>query len=162
MNHAKPRTHPSLVGVWKAPVNKVRELLRQGTAPRELALATTLGLVLGITPVLGSTTLLCAGAAALLRLNLPAIQMVNALAYPLQLALLIPFLKLGDRWFGTGEFDLPLAELVDMIESDPLGAISHLWTATIRGLAAWLVTAGAAVAPVYFALRALASRLVVS
>jgi len=115
--------------------------------------------MLGVTPVLGSTTLLCAAAAAVLRLNLAAIQMVNALAYPLQLALLIPFLKLGDRWFGAGEFNLPLAELVTMIESDPLGAISHLWTATLRGLAAWMIVAGAAAVPVYLGLRALALRL---
>jgi uncharacterized protein (DUF2062 family) len=60
-----------------------------------LSLSIALGAVIGILPVLGSTTLLCAAAAILLRLNLPVIQLSNYLVYPLQIALLIPFVRLG-------------------------------------------------------------------
>ena len=71
------------------------ELLRQGMSPEKIALTIALGIMLGVTPVLGSTTLLCTLAALALRLNLPAIQLVNAVVYPLQIILLIPFFKLG-------------------------------------------------------------------
>jgi uncharacterized protein (DUF2062 family) len=53
------------------------DLLRQGISPKKLALTIALGFWLGVTPVLGSTTILCTLAAVALRLNLPAIQLVN-------------------------------------------------------------------------------------
>ena len=66
-------------------------LLKQGTAPEKIALSLSMGFVLGIFPVIGSTTLLCAAAAFMFKLNLPAIQLVNYFVYPLQLGLLLPF-----------------------------------------------------------------------
>ena len=48
------------------------QLLRQGVTPEKISLTIALGLVLGVTPVLGSTVLLCTLAAAILGLNLPA------------------------------------------------------------------------------------------
>ena len=75
-------------------------MLRQGTTPDAIALSIALGFVLGLFPLLGLPTLLCAVAAAVLRLNAPAIQAVNYLVYPLQLALLAPFARLGGFIFG--------------------------------------------------------------
>jgi uncharacterized protein (DUF2062 family) len=51
------------------------DLLRQGVTPEKLALSIVLGLILGVFPVLGSTTAL---AALVLRPNLPTIQIVNS------------------------------------------------------------------------------------
>jgi uncharacterized protein (DUF2062 family) len=75
----------------------VQPLSGQGMAPDSIALSIALGLVLGVFPVFGCPTIFCAFAAFALGLNLPAIQAVNYLAYPLQLILLAPFLCLG-RW----------------------------------------------------------------
>ncbi len=52
-------------------------LLTQEITPEKLALSLAFGIVLGIFPVLGSTTVLCAAAALVFGLNLPAIQLVN-------------------------------------------------------------------------------------
>ena len=49
------------------------DLLRQGVTPEKIAAAIAIGCVLGVFPMLGTTTALCAAAAALLRLNLPLI-----------------------------------------------------------------------------------------
>jgi uncharacterized protein (DUF2062 family) len=115
------------------------ELLRQGVAPREIALTIALGLVLGITPVLGSTTLLCTLAAVLLRLNLPAIQLVNGLAYPLQLTLLIPFYKCGAWAFGADASTISLEAVTTMIRADIGNTIRTLWVVTMHALTVWLV-----------------------
>ncbi|HUB58966.1 MAG TPA: DUF2062 domain-containing protein, partial [Candidatus Micrarchaeia archaeon] len=48
----------------------ILQLLRQGVTPEKLALSIALGAALGVFPVLGTTTALCALAALLLRLNL--------------------------------------------------------------------------------------------
>jgi uncharacterized protein (DUF2062 family) len=69
--------------------------LRQGVSPDRLALTLALGFAIGCIPVLGAPTLLCAGLALALRLNLPAIQAANYVAMPLQLLLIAPFLRLG-------------------------------------------------------------------
>src|SRR5262249_17746931 len=52
-------------------------------------------------PMAGVPTLLCALAAFVLRLNFPALQVVNNLCSPLQIALLIPFVRLGSRLLGA-------------------------------------------------------------
>ena len=70
-----------------------------GLSPEAAALILTVGLVLGVFPVFGCPTVLCALAALLLRLNLPAIQLVNQVSSPLQLALLIPFGRFGSLFF---------------------------------------------------------------
>ena len=71
-----------------------------GMPPETIALILSVGLVLGVFPVFGLPTLLCAVAAFALRLNAPAIQLVNQLASPLQLALFIPLGRMGGRILG--------------------------------------------------------------
>ena len=119
-------------------VYPVLALLRQGMTPEKLALSITLGLALGVVPVLGSTSLLCFLAALLLGLNQPAIQLVNFVAYPLQLAMLVPFLRLGERLFGAPPMGLTPAQMVAMIRADMGHAIITLWSATMHALVVWL------------------------
>ena len=71
----------------------------EGVAAETIALIVALGLVFGTFPMYGCPTLLCAAAAILLRLNWPALQLVNYLISPLQLVLLVPFNRVGARLF---------------------------------------------------------------
>jgi uncharacterized protein (DUF2062 family) len=130
-------------GVKGFPVllDPIRKQLTQGVTPAALALSMALGLGLGTFPVLGSTTLLCAAAAALLRLNQPAIQLVNYVAYPLQLLLLIPLLRAGAALLGASSGALTLAALRDQIGADPWGAIRLYGQATAGAVIVWAVIA---------------------
>lgn len=76
--------------------------LRQGISPRRLALTLALGFAIGCIPVVGIPTVLCAALAIVLRLNQPAIQAANYAAMPLQILLIVPFMKLGKWMFGFG------------------------------------------------------------
>jgi uncharacterized protein (DUF2062 family) len=67
----------------------------ENLSPESLALMLAVGLVLGTFPVFGCPTILCALAALALRLNVPALQVVNQLSSPLQVALLVPLARLG-------------------------------------------------------------------
>ncbi len=60
-----------------------------------------LGIVLGVFPVFGLPTLLCAAAAIVFRLNLAAIQLVNQVSAPLQYALLLPLGRAGAQITGA-------------------------------------------------------------
>src|SRR3954466_5116036 len=81
-------------------VEPVLKLLRQGATPEKIPLSLAFGLGIGIFPVLRISTVLCTVLALALRLNLPAIQLVNYLASPVQLALIIPFVRVGELVLG--------------------------------------------------------------
>ncbi|HSC46845.1 MAG TPA: DUF2062 domain-containing protein, partial [Gammaproteobacteria bacterium] len=95
----------------------ILELLSQGITPHKLALAVVLGVLLGITPVLGTTIVSCTMAALMLGLNLPLIQLANNLVYPLQLLLLIPFVQAGQRLFREPPLPLSFTQIAAMLQT---------------------------------------------
>lgn len=76
---------------------KLAQWLRQGISPSRLALTLALGFVIGCIPVVGIPTALCAMIALVFRLNQPAIQAANYAAMPFQVALIVPFVRLGGK-----------------------------------------------------------------
>jgi uncharacterized protein (DUF2062 family) len=115
--------------------------LRQGVSPRELALCLALGATIGLVPVLGVSTLLCALAALVLRLNMPAIQLVNYLLAPLQLILIIPLLRFGERLAGAPPFPVTLESARALFSQGAVPAVQVLATAIAHATLAWLVLA---------------------
>lgn len=130
--------------------------LNQGISPRRLALTLALGFAVGCIPLLGIPTVLCTALALALRLNLPAIQAANCVSTPLQLALIVPFMRLGS-WL------MPAHSAV-ALDARALLHLSLLHIATsVGGLAgqallAWLLVAVPAVALITFALTRLLQR----
>lgn len=120
-------------------VEPIVALIKQGISPEKISLGMACGIVLGIFPVLGSTTLLCGLAALILRLNLPAIQLVNYMVYPLQIVLLIPFFHLGDLLFQVEPLPLSAQELIALLRSDLWGTMRSFWSTTLRAMVAWLL-----------------------
>jgi uncharacterized protein (DUF2062 family) len=143
-------------------VRPLLDLLRQGVTPEKLALSIAMGVMLGIFPVLGSTTVLCALAALSLQLSLPAIQLVNYFVYPLQIALLIPFFRLGERLFHSPHLPLLVPQIYAMIHADMGNAVRSLWTTTWHAILVWSLVAPLCAAALYAvlapALRRLARR----
>jgi uncharacterized protein (DUF2062 family) len=135
------------------------ELLKQGVTPEKLALTIALGVSIGVMPVIGTTTMLCTLAAIVLRLNLPAILLVNGLVYPLQLALLVPFLRAGAWIFRVDGPKLSIAEIFKLIRTDTWHAVTTLWIATMHALVAWLIAGCAATGVIYLILVTLLSRV---
>jgi len=130
----------------------IMALLTQGITPEKIALSLAFGIGLGIFPVLGSTTVLCAAAAWIFQLNLPAIQLVNYLIYPLQLFLLVPFIRMGEKLFRVGPMQLSLTQIMAMVRSDPSHAISALWLVELHAIWAWLLISSPAIFLIYFPL----------
>ena len=127
-------------------------LLRKGLTPEKIALSIALGVTLGVTPVLGSTALLCTLAAIVLRLNLPATQLVNWLVYPLQLALLVPLLRAGAWVFHRPLAEITLDHVFELIRTDVLHAVTMLWMATLHGLVVWFALGSVTTGLVYLLL----------
>lgn len=138
----------------------IRDLFLQGTSPEKIALCLACGLTLAVFPVIGATTLLCTAAAVLLRLNLPAIQAVNYLASPLQIAMLLPLIRAGEWLFGAPPLPLSAVEMVGMVRDEPGLALATLWKSGVRAIAAWLLLSPVLLALLYFPARLLIARLV--
>jgi len=120
-------------------IQPILELLTQGITPEKIAMSVVFGVALGIFPVLGSTTALCALAAVIFRLNLPAIQIVNYFVYPLQLVLIVPFMRIGARVFGGAAVGLSLTQMLEMFRADRMHAFKALWVVAVQGVGVWSV-----------------------
>jgi uncharacterized protein (DUF2062 family) len=138
--------------------------LRQGITPRRLAVTLALGFTIGCIPVLGAPTLVCAALALALRLNMPAIQAANYAAMPFQLALLVPFVRLGARIFAptalpaaTGHQALGFSPALLWVSPEHLAA--QVGSIAGRAMAGWLLVAIPAVALITLALHAMLKRI---
>lgn len=140
-------------------VDPLARQLTQGASPERLALALALGVVLGAFPVLGATTALCAVAGVALRLNQPAIQVANYLAYPLQLALYIPFFQAGAWLFGAPPVAFDVADARAALARDLAGTVAAYAGANLRAVVAWAIVAPAVAVLLRYALRPLLARL---
>jgi uncharacterized protein (DUF2062 family) len=116
-------------------------------------LSLALGVGLGIFPVLGLTTLLCTLAALALRLNLPAIQAVNLVVYPLQIILLAPFYSAGSWLFGKQGWHMISANMIELLQNDFWGSIANLWDLTLYAILTWFIVSPFLVLLLYSVLK---------
>lgn len=135
-----PETIKSGGTAWR----DVTAWLRQGITPFRLALTLALGFAIGCIPVIGIPTVLCAGLALGFGLNLPAIQAANYAAMPLQILLILPFIRLGQWMFAWGPHQA--LTLSTLLHSSPVHAASQLGWLAGQAVLAWMLVAGPAVA----------------
>jgi uncharacterized protein (DUF2062 family) len=131
--------------------------LHQGISPHRLALTLALGFAIGCIPVLGIPTLICAALALALRLNQPAIQVANYAAMPLQLLLIVPFVRLGGWLFDAGP--IHAAQVAALLHTSPVDLLSRLAGLFGHALLAWLLIAVPFVMLMTFALTVLLRHL---
>jgi uncharacterized protein (DUF2062 family) len=120
-------------------------LLRQGISPDRLALCVAIGVVVGNIPILGISTILCAAIALAFRLNLPAIQIVQALMAPTQILLIIPFVRLGEWILRVPPQPVSIEKGLELVAQGAGYAIVALWDALLHAGFAWILVAPFAV-----------------
>ena len=137
----------------------LRAFLQQGLTPDALALGVALGMVVGVFPVFGLTTVLAIAFAILLRVNMPLVQTVNYLMTPIHLLMIIPWIRGGDYLFRHRVENWTLAGITALVERDPWLALGELGSTTLRAIGAWAVVAPFAVGLLFLLLRPLFHRL---
>lgn len=115
-------------------------LLRGGVTPRRMAWSLALGIVIGINPSLGLTTLVVILLAWTLGLNQIASQIgVHAVA-PFHLLLFIPFIELGVHLFHTRR--LPLSrQQIEHLSYHPWRLVRAIWQWEWHALIVWGIVA---------------------
>lgn len=122
---------------YRRVVLPVHTLLRMGASPERLAWSIAAGVVIGVNPLFGTTTALCLVAALIFRLNIAASQLGNYAVYPLQLLLLIPFLRLGSKVFHTAPIPLTRSDLLNAARSHPIALVREIWRWEWHALVVW-------------------------
>jgi hypothetical protein len=120
-------------------IARINGILRSGLTPQKLSLTISLGAAVGLMPVLWGTTLVCLLLASLFRLNQAAMQAVNYLCYPLQIALFIPFCTLGEAVFPWGP-KVSVAVLTGALHGHLGETIALVGWASLRGVGVWFLT----------------------
>ncbi len=143
-------------------VAPILEQLTQGLSADTIALTIGVGLAIAVIPIIGVTTILSLIAAWAFRLNQPIMQAINWTSYPLQLLLLFPFIRLGERLFRAPRLTLSLEQMVAAGRTDPVGTFTRLGATAAHAVAAWAIFVPFIILGAYYAsrplLRGLASR----
>lgn len=137
-------------------------LLVQGLTPDRLALTLGIGSVCSLFPFLGFTSLLNLLAGWGLKLNHPLMQTLNQLLGPVQLALIVVYVRAGEWIWGAQNDRFTLEAMLQVFRNASLGDFIHRFGwAGIHAATAWLISSPLLLAAVYFparfALRRLAS-----
>ena len=134
-----PSHHHNLL--YRKVVLPLLALLRMGATPEKLAWSLAIGVAAGINPMFGSTTILCIVLILLFRLNTVAGQIGNHLMYPLQIALFIPFIRVGEKLFHTGPLPILSKQIFIMAKAAPVQKTKLLWEWEWHAMVAWAIFA---------------------
>jgi uncharacterized protein (DUF2062 family) len=125
--------------LWSRIWTPILDQLKQGLTPSQAALAVAPGAYIGVFPLLGLSSLLCALVVAMLGLNQPVSQAVTWALLPLQLVLLFPFYEMGAWAFGGPYMTLSPKQFFSQVAADPMGVINEYWWIGWHGVAVWAV-----------------------
>ncbi|WP_396127143.1 DUF2062 domain-containing protein [Edaphobacter bradus] len=139
----------------------VLAMLRMGASPERLAWSLAAGIVIGINPLIGSTTILCFAAAFVFRLNIAASQLGNHIVYPLQILLVVPFIRLGSLVFHTTPLPLSPRSLLATARATPIALVRKIWLWEWHALVLWTALAVVLLPVIALALTPLLNRLLV-
>jgi len=132
-------------------INPILNQLRQGISADKLSWTIALGCAFGIFPVMGTTSVVCLIPAAIFKLNQPVIHAVRLALWPVHLALILPFIKIGQWFFGSEQITGSVPILLKEFFESPARFSENYWLAALQGIAAWSV----AIIPLIFIVRAI-------
>lgn len=130
----------------------VLDQLRQGITPEKIALTIALAAGIGVFPLLGTTTVLCLAVGVPLRLNQALMQLVNYLVYPLQIAGIYLFVRIGERIVGARPMSFRVDEIVKSFAADPVAFFAKFGMTGVHGIMGWAIVVAPAAFAVYVTL----------
>ena len=137
----------------------IKAQLMQGMTVERVSWTIALGVVLGVFPIMGSTTLVCLLAGWVLNLNQALLHVFKTAVYPLHLALILVFIRLGERIYGAPLIAFSIPQLLARFKQDPLQFARDFGMAAWHGVSAWLLIAPLAALLIKMAVIPVVSRL---
>lgn len=154
------RTSPA-PGFWRRRVvDPFVAILRQGTSPETLTRTVAVGTACSLFPFLGTTSALNLFVGWLLRMNQPILQTLNQLLGPVQLVMIVVYVRMGEWIWQDSEHRFSVTEMIGIFRDVSFSEfITQFGWAGIHAFTAWALTAPLVIAAVYFPLRPLIAKL---
>ena len=125
---------------------------RDGLTPEKLALSVTIGLIGGLFPVIGFTSLLSLALTAAFRQNLAVVQSVNWILTMVQVFLIIPFMRLGAMLWEQHPISITIGQIERAFQPGILEGLQTIGVFHLYGILAWSILVIPAGAFSYYAL----------
>jgi uncharacterized protein (DUF2062 family) len=122
-------------------VSKITALFKQGLTARELTESIVAAGIISIIPILGISTFMITTLSLKRKLNLPIMLSLSYLMWPLQILLILPFIKLGEFIFSVHAPNHTVEEIIHSFQTGFFNTISHLSFELLCGLGAWFLIA---------------------
>lgn len=121
--------------------NKITALFKQGLTPKEITLSIIVSGLIAIIPVLGVSTFMITTLSLKSKLNLPVMIAFSYLMWPIQILLIIPFIRLGEFIFSVHPNNHTLEEIISSFQNSFFKTLSHLSFELLCGMGGWFFTA---------------------
>ena len=122
-------------------IKVIRAQLVQGISQRDCAQAIALAITIGLFPIIGFSTLIITAIVYFRRLNQPIAQLFNWICGPIKLALIIPFIRVGEYLFGADRFVLNLGELSRQFYENSWATLSEFAWTFLHAIVGWVFCA---------------------
>ena len=113
--------------------------LKQGITAKDLALACAVSLAIAVNPFIGTTTILCLLAGKIFRLNHVVMQIINYFSYPLQIALIIPWIRLGEKITGAEAQVIEISQMQADFSRSFVDFVTKFFQMGAHALLGWLI-----------------------
>jgi uncharacterized protein (DUF2062 family) len=120
-------------------IKVIRAQLVQGISQSDCAQAIALAITIGLFPIVGFSTLIITAIAYFRRLNQPIAQAFNWICGPIKLALIIPFIRVGEFLFGADRFVLNLRELSRQFYENSWATLSEFAWTFVHAIVGWVI-----------------------
>ena len=129
----------------KTILNKVKDkttaLLKQGLTPKQLSQSIIVSGLISIIPILGVSTFMITAVSLKRKLNLPVMISLSYLMWPVQILLIIPFIRVGEFIFSVPRHHHSVEEIISSFQNSFFQTLSQLYFELLCGLGGWLLTA---------------------
>lgn len=138
----------------------VAALLTQGTSPEQVTRTFAVGTVCSLFPFLGATTALNGAVGLLLRMNQPILQALNVALGPVQLGMILVYVRTGEWLWETPGEPFTVSAMIRAFSEMTFGEfLGRFGQAGWHAFTAWLLTAPLLAGAVYVGLRPFIRRL---
>ncbi len=127
-------------------------IIKEGISIERLSIALALGITIGLMPLYGLTTLLVGCVALSLRLNFIAMQIAHYIVTPLQLALIIPFYRMGVVMIKVSEHSFSIHQYIHLLKTDFWHTLNEFWLINLSAVGIWLIVSIPLFLGLYFGL----------
>ncbi|MDC0584626.1 DUF2062 domain-containing protein [Bacteroidales bacterium] len=111
----------------------------KSTTPHKIARTLGITATVAVIPIPFINTAILAVVALRMKLNLAFVQVMNFILFPLQIALFIPFMKLGQRLFHGPMVEVTFKEMSNMFKHDFTGTIMMIGYSQLLAIITWLL-----------------------